>query len=197
MFDDMMNDVISVLKPDGRRFDRLKSVVERDAIIFDDVNVPLEEGDHIERQLPGGRTELYEVLDSGFNRGGGGIPDFYHAKVRKTTSRLPRHGAGTTTHVTMTGPNARLNVGSVDASTNIVNAQIPHEVFQELIATLRAQVASPKELDTLVHQVEKLEKSIGTAAYNRAYADFVQLAANWMTIVAPFIPALTRALTQS
>ena len=58
VFKDMMKDVIAVLKPDGRRFDNLQSVVERDAIIFDDVHVPLEEGDHIERQLPGGRGPL-------------------------------------------------------------------------------------------------------------------------------------------
>jgi hypothetical protein len=100
VFDDMMSDRIAVLKADGRRYDNLKSVVERDAIIFDDVTVPLEEGDQIERQVPGGRTELYEVLDSGFTRGGGGIPGFYHAKVRKTTSRLRGHAAP---HRTLTG----------------------------------------------------------------------------------------------
>lgn len=77
--DDMLPDRISVLKQDGRRFENLKSLVERDSIILDDADVPVDEGDQIERQLPGGRTELYEVLDSGFTRGGGGgIPDFYH-----------------------------------------------------------------------------------------------------------------------
>ena len=188
-----MNDLISVLKPDGQRFDNLKSVVDGDSIIFDDVHVPLEEGDHIERQLPGGRTELYEVLDSGFTRGGSSIPDFYHAKVRKTTSRLPKHGPSTT-NISVSGPNPRLNINSVDHSTNVVVNGVSDEVFRDLVAALRAHVQSPRDLAALEAQVAELQKTAGTAAYNRAYTDFVQLAANWMTIVAPFIPALSQAL---
>lgn len=194
MLKDLMNDVVSVLKPDGQRFDSIRSVVERDSVIFDDVHIPLEEGDQIERQLPGGRTELYEVLDSGFTRGGGGIPDFYHAKVRKTTSRLPQHRASTT-HVTVTGHNARVNMGGIDASTNVVGSQIEPAVFRDLTAALRASISEPHELERLIEKVETLQSSLGTGAYNRAYNDFVQLAANWMTIVAPFIPALTAAVS--
>jgi len=195
VFKAMMNDRIAVVKRDGQRYDNLRGVVERTSIIFDDVHIPLDEGDHIERQLPGGRTELYEVLESGFTSGGGGIPDFYNAKVRKTTSRLPVPGSPT--HVTVTGPNARVNLGSIDSSTNIVSQPaVSDHVFRALIETLNNSVAAPAELERLTDQVAAMKASVGSSAYNRAYADFIQLAANWMTIVAPFIPALTHGLSQ-
>jgi hypothetical protein len=162
-------------------------------VIFDDVDVPLDEGDFIERQLPGGRTELYEVLDAGFTRGGGGIPDFYHAKTRKTTSRLPLSGSNT--HVTVSGPNARVNLHSVDSSTNIVSQTHNDEaVFRELLSALRDSVTSTEQLAQLEQQIQSLQATSGTPAYNKAYADFVQLAANWMTIVGPFLPVLTQRL---
>ena len=189
--DDLMPDVITVVKADGRRYEKLKALVERAAVIFDDVRVPLDEGDHIERALPGGRTELYEVLDTGFQRGGGAIPDFYHAKVRKTTSRSPHGGA---TNVTISGHNARLNIGSVDSSTNVVNGVVSPEVFTELAKALRGAVKAQHEQERMIQQVHVLQRAVGTPDYRRAYREFVEMAANWMTIVAPFIPALTRAL---
>jgi hypothetical protein len=188
-----MNDEIAVVKADGSRFERLRAVVERNSIIFDDVDVPLDEGDQIERSLPGGRKELYDVLDAGFTKGGGGIPDFYHAKVRKTTSRLPQ--AAATTHVSVSGPNARVNLGSVDNSTNIVSYNgVADDVFRGVVDALRDAKVPASELARLSLQLETMQAAQGTVAYNRAYADFVQLAANWMTIIAPFIPALTRAI---
>ncbi len=188
-----MSDVIAVLKPDGTRYDNLKAVVSRDSIIFDDVHVPLEEGDYIERQLPNARTELYEVLETGFNKGLGSIGDFYNAKVRKTTSRLPSVNRGAT-NVTLTGPNARVNVGSIDNSTNIVGTTVPREVFEQLLSALRANVQDPDELRALESRLESLQAAVGTSAYNKAYADLIQTAANWMTIFGPFLPALSKAI---
>lgn len=193
MLKDLMPDIIAVLKPDGTRYDNLKAAVSRDSIIFDDVRVPLEEGDHVERKLPGGRSELYEVLETGFNKGLHGIPDFYNARVRKATSRIPVGGHGST-HVTLNGPNARVNVGSVDNSTNTINGAMPAEVFEQLLATLRSNIPEGEELASLEARVVEMQASVGTSAYNRAFSDFIQTAANWMTILGPFVPALSQAI---
>jgi len=193
MFDDMMNDRIAVVKQDGRRFNGISCAFGREAVTFFDVTIPLEEGDHIERVLPAGRTELYEVLDACFVAGGEGHPDFYRAKVRKTTSRLPQHTGFTSINVS--GPNARVNLNSVDSSTNSIGSSVPPEVFADVLAILRANIPSPDALNDLEKKVRALEATTGTSAYNRAYADFMQLSANWMTILAPFLPALSRGLS--
>lgn len=192
MFDRMMQDRIVVIKADGTRSREFKAVVARDKIVFDDTDFPLDDGDFIERRLPHDRVELYEVLESGYQPGMGSIPDHYQATVRKTTSRVPPRG-GPTTNVTLSGPNARINVNSIDASTNVVNGDIDPREFDELINKLKEAVPAG-ERERLVDQVQAMRQVLGSAEYNRAFQDFIQLAANWMTIVAPFIPALTRAL---
>lgn len=195
MFSSMMNDVICVVKPDGRRFDDIRSVVSRDTIVFDDVKVPLEEGDFIERRLPSGITEIYEVTDRGYFSGQGGIPNHYQAKVRKTTSPPPRYQRAVNIHVT--GPNARVNVDSTDNSTNIVHSPETAAMFHELADIIKTQVVAGGERDALLAQVRLLRETVGGTGYLRAYQDFIQLAANWMTIVSPFIPPLTSLLTGS
>jgi hypothetical protein len=192
MFNALMNDIICVVKPDGRRFDSIRSVVSRDTIVFDDVKVPLEEGDFVERRLPSGITEVFEVVDRGFFSGQGGIPDHYQAKVRKTTSPPPLYQRAINIHVT--GSNPRVNLGSTDNSTNIVHSPDTAALFRELTDIIKAQISSGQDKDALLAQVEQMRKAAGSAGYLRAYQDFIQLAANWMTIVGPFLPALTSLL---
>jgi hypothetical protein len=194
-FSGMMNDIISVVKPDGRRFDNIKSVVSKDTIVFDDVKVPLEEGDFIERRLPSGMTEIYEVIDRGYFTGMHGIPNHYQTKVRKTTSPPPRYQRAINIHVT--GPNARVNLGSTDNSTNVVNSPDTIALFRDLTDIIKTQISSERDRNALLAQAEQMQRAAGSAGYLRAYQDFIQLAANWMTILAPFVPPLTSLLSAS
>jgi hypothetical protein len=188
-----MSDIISVVKPDGKRFDNIKSVVNRDTIVFDDAKVPLEEGDLIERRLPSGLTETFEVTDRGFYSGLYDTPDHYQARVRKTTTPPPLHQRPVT-NIHLTGPNARVNVASTDNSTNIAHSVDATELFAKLANVIKAEIASERDKAMLLAQVEQMRQTAGTTGYTRAYQDFVQLAANWITIAGPFLPALTTLL---
>jgi hypothetical protein len=76
------NSVIAVVKPDGRRFDGVPAVVDSKLVMFDDVKIPLEEDDLIERQTPSG-VECWIVLDRGYHDSFGGLPAHYQAKVAR------------------------------------------------------------------------------------------------------------------
>ncbi len=188
-----MTDTISIVKPDGRRFDKIKSAVTRNVVHFDDVSVPLEEGDFIERVLPNGMKEVYEVVDRGYYSGGGGIPDHYQARVQKTTTPPSRYQQAIT-HINISGTNARLNLGSTDNSTNVVRTGETEAVFSQLTSIIQTQIASADERAALLAQAEQMQKTAGAAGYTRAYQDFIQLAANVITIFAPLLPALTSLL---
>lgn len=87
LFDKLMKDVVTLVKPDGRRFENIKAKVQPEIIFIHDETLPLEEDDRIYRLLPNGLQEEYLVLDRGFHQKFHDIPGGYQAKVRKLTSR--------------------------------------------------------------------------------------------------------------
>ena len=82
----LMNDTISLVKKDGRRFDNIISNVQSEKIFTDDTTLPIEEGDKFIRELPNGQVEDYLILDTGFMKGQRLIPDHYQVKVRQETA---------------------------------------------------------------------------------------------------------------
>src|SRR2546429_1910544 len=118
-FRSLMNDRVTLVKPDGRRFENVPAAVSPTKIHTDEAKLPVEEGDRFERLLPNGLVETYVVLDRGYYSGFGGIPDHYQVSVRKE-SEIPRSSKGPTVY-NITGPNARVNINSTDLSANVVN----------------------------------------------------------------------------
>lgn len=64
------------------------ALVDRESIFCDAVNVVVEDGDIYERTLPNGIKEYFRVLDSGFYKGQGDIPDNYQSKVEKISESI-------------------------------------------------------------------------------------------------------------
>jgi predicted nucleotide-binding protein len=85
-FSEMMNDTVSLLKPDGTRFDNIKASVQSKMIFVDDATVPIEEGDIFERvRSQNGITERFRVVDAGYHELGG-IESHYQTKVQKISN---------------------------------------------------------------------------------------------------------------
>ena len=47
----------------------------------------------------------------------------------------------------------------------------------------------------IISAVNNMQESVGTKSFAEKYNNFIQSAANHMTLFAPFIPALTQLLT--
>lgn len=71
-FEDMLNDKITIRKPDGREFPDVPAVVDagNGKIIHLDVNIPVEVGDQVTRETPAGVVERFVVEDPGLIAGG-------------------------------------------------------------------------------------------------------------------------------
>jgi hypothetical protein len=136
MFNSLHTDVVSVLKKDGSKFDEIKASVQNDKIFIEGAKPFIESGDLIYRKMSNGGEEIYEVIDPGFHEQFHGISAHYQMQVRKLGIPEAKQAAQNITY-NLNGNNARLNQGSVDNSTNVVNI---NSNAIELLEQLRSEV---------------------------------------------------------
>lgn len=87
----------------------------------------------------------------------------------------------------------KVNVNSEDNSTN-VSINVEGNIFGEIADAIKSADIADNEKEKLISEVFELEKSVGDDSFIPKYKSFLQTAANHMTILAPFIPALSRFL---
>jgi len=185
-----MNDVVTLVKKDGNKYENIKASVQNNKIFTTDDKLPIEEGDIFIRKLPNGLDEEFVVDDRGFFPGRGGIHAHYQVKVsRKNKQKVNPTSATYNLH----GPNSRVNVNSQDFSINTVEIN-KDNVFQELCKIISKQISDANEKQLLIDKIKELESIKNTDNYTLKYTEFIAHAANHISIIAPFIPMLTAYL---
>jgi hypothetical protein len=116
---------------------------------------------------------------------GGHMEDHYQTKVEKITD-LPKagHGQG---YIQVTNENGKVNINSTDNSIDIKISNDTTKIFNEL----RSVINEIDNSTELLKAMNDLENSIGKSDFLEYYSKFIQAAANHMTIIAPFLPAIT------
>lgn len=190
MLRDLMTDRVAIRTADGVTYPDVRASVQRNRIFTDKTDIPIRPGDQVIRQTTAGVEEVFVVDDPGFHGGIGGIPDTYQMHVHRADAVSSAHS---TVAYNVTGPNTRLNINSIDVSTNVMN-QAPAELFQALREAIQATGAGAADQDQLLARVTDLEQAYGKKSFARSYAEFMALAANHMEVLGPFIPALTQLL---
>jgi hypothetical protein len=85
------------------------------------------------------------------------------------------------------GPNSRVNIGSTDNSINVAHQASP---FEQIRAALEQGITDASERARLQQALSDLEVSTDRESGTRRYEAFIAVAANHMTLVAPFLPSL-------
>jgi hypothetical protein len=102
-----------------------------------------------------------------------------------------------TQHVTniynLQGDHARVNVQSTDHSVN-VSAISEQQVFSGIRQALSEGVLDDHERGDILNKLGALEKALHTRDFVSRYQAFINAVACHMTIILPFIPALTQML---
>ncbi|WLG86615.1 hypothetical protein PSH97_08875 [Pseudomonas cucumis] len=150
MFD---KDKVDLKRQDGSGADGIiATVAGSDLIVIKGSKHIIDVGDLLTRKLSNGAEETYQVVDPKYyETTPGSSGPHYQLKVKKLG--VPEARAAFQ-HIVynVTGNNARVNVDSVDNSTNIANV---HAVVDEQIEALRKEIAN---LDlSPVEQAEALE----------------------------------------
>jgi hypothetical protein len=94
-------------------------------------------------------------------------------------------------NVTVSGSNARVNIGSTDNSTNIVS---DNGVFEEIRAAAIREIADQSVCAKLIAAVDEMEATQHSGGFVSAYQKFIGLAADHIGVVGPFLPALAGLL---
>ena len=192
----MMNDIVTLVKPDGTRYEKVKAAVQAKLIFTQDVKLPIEEGDRFERKLPNGGIETFEVLEPGFFAGMAGMPAHFQSKVRRDTRAAQLLKAAPQVVYNVTGDNARINIGSTDSSTNVVNIQ-ENTLFVKLRQAVEDSVQDHNDRERILEAVAGLEAEAGKPTFIQKYNNFIAAAANHVSALAPVLPALSQMLTKA
>jgi len=118
--------------------------------------------------------------------------DLFAAQHEAATKRKKESAVQTVVY-NLHGANPRINIGSNDFSINISNSE---KIFTELRKAIESAIEDATLKKELLTKTAELESEVGKSGFLKKYTDFVALAANHMTVLGPFIPALTKLLPQ-
>jgi hypothetical protein len=119
-----------------------------------------------------------------------------HTSVKEAVARL-RHQRATVQNrpkevvvnqtFNATGPNARNNVNSTDNSTNIVHQGVP---FAELRNAIESGIQDGTRRAAILETLAYLEAAPDRESGSTRYQQFIAAAADYVTLIGPFLPAL-------
>lgn len=198
MFDKFLNDIVTIVKANGERYENIKAQVGSNEIFIHDINLPIEEGDLVLRELPNKTIEKFKILEIVFNGEYQSIPANFELKVKKESSLLKDPAPQNITNITynMHGKYSKINIGSEDNSIIISNQNAPI-IITELKKTIKSKIQPETEREKLLAKLDEIELTLRSNDKNKyleKYKEFIALAANHITVIAPFLPALAELL---
>ena len=98
-----------------------------------------------------------------------------------------------TTNYYVQGENARVNVNSTDHSVNIV-MKSKEEFFGAIRQRIESGVPDQEEKRKILDALTALEEPHGKPSFAQRYTELIGTAADHLTLLTPFIPALTEML---
>lgn len=185
MFDSFPRSTFDIVTPEGQSRGLVEAIAAGAEILIPDERVIISPGDEMRRTLPNGTDETFEVVDPIFNQETFGIPGHFLVKVRK--KGMFAHKTGGNYHITLSGSNSRVNIGSIDNSTNVV---VDKSVLSSLREAINTHVADDGERSALLAAVTEMEGAEDKTKLGIAYQKLIASAADHMTVLTPFLPAL-------
>lgn len=99
--------------------------------------------------------------------------------------KRPEAGISITYHLR---DNARVNIQSTDKSVNTITVS-QEQLFSEVRNAITQQVAAVDQ-GAILHKLGELQQAQGTKSFGEKLSAFIAAAADYMTILTPFMPAL-------
>lgn len=148
--------------------------------------------DTLERDLPHGRTETWRIDEVDFKSEFHGIPAHYVLTV-SNVARPKKEPAPQIVTYYLYGTNSRVNHHSSDHSHNTVQIDASN-LFARVEQVLTQAVSNQEELQALQRQLAQMQAMRGQSTFAQSYVEFMSLAADHLTVLTPFLPALAQLL---
>jgi hypothetical protein len=158
----------------GQRWDAYDSAVSND--------VSVRKGPSIEAVLP----QLLQILGrlESMNQDG---------EIPAEESRRGRRRTETVNIYNLHGSHSRVNIRSEDRSVNVSSITEP-QVFSGIRDAVNQGVSDVIDRREILEKLAALEKSVNSGDFTSKYKEFINIVADHMTIILPFLPALTQML---
>jgi hypothetical protein len=91
------------------------------------------------------------------------------------------------------GAQSRVNIQSQDSSVNISH-QVTENLFADMRQVIQTHIQNEDERTQILNKLGELEVAKGTGGFTQKYQEFIATAANHVSLLVPFIPALTQML---
>lgn len=188
--DDMMRThTVTLVAPDGARQENVRCQFFPPDVILPSQGVDIAEDFLIEHVLPSGRAQVFIVTQVRFFD----VDEpFYELRVGKYSEKAA--GASSRVVYNVSGPNARVNIGSSDSSINITQVDVD-ALFDRMRSTART-VTGEAAQEQILAAIARLEGSRGSPNFVSDYQRFVAVAADHLTLFGPFLPALAQLILQ-
>jgi hypothetical protein len=186
MADEQVEESVTLLKKNGQRVPGIKAAVRAKMIFIPDDAVLIEEGDRFTRRTPDGTEERFLVRERGFCPKTGLLPAHYQVKVEQESGAFPNPSTGPAS----TFPGAAGHA----AAAGQLGRMAPKDLFQEVRKVIISNLTKD-DYPRWIKAVDEMEKSLETPLYVHAYRRFIALAADRITLIAPYIPPLSSLLT--
>jgi hypothetical protein len=89
------------------------------------------------------------------------------------------------------GAKGQMNIYSLGASISVAGLE---KTFADLRKALESGIADGTAKTELLAKTLELQSAVGTSSYKERYVDWISMAAKYITVVSPFVPALTGLL---
>lgn len=182
-------DQIKIVSPEGEIRSSVLGYYDGKGFIVDDMKVDVRVGDEIRRSLPNGQEEVFLVDDPQYF-GSGGFGPHYQVRVSRRGAFAPHSGGNYS--ISVSGMNSRVNFNTTDQSINIGH---DNSVFSEIRSALEASGMPPATLMEVDIRLAEMKAAKDKISFAKAYQNFVGVIADHISVVAPFLPALTEVLT--
>jgi hypothetical protein len=125
-------------------------------------------------------------------------PDALNYFTEKEKNKVAQPSLGQQAYISIRNVNigggGKMNVGSIDNSTNIILSQDIKTLFENLGKALNDATIDDKDKKIINEKIIDMKQSLGKPSFSEKYNAFVQSVDNHVTIFAPFFPLLSSLL---
>ena len=188
-----LNEDVSIVGAAGTPRVRVRALIQGDEVLTTDVEKVVMPGFTVERALPSGQLEVFDILEVQFVQRLASVPAHYRIHISSRTSRRTSGSPSTVTNISA----ANVSVGSI-TGPGVVHSTAPDldAILRRLRSAIEAQVSEASARHELITAVERMRNATEPGGLRAAYRAFVACAADHMTVVAPFVPALGQIVLQ-
>jgi hypothetical protein len=88
-----------------------------------------------------------------------------------------------------------VQVGNNNTQNKNININENSQLFIDIESALKEEIENAEERNIILSKLDKVRSSLGSPSCLDAYKEFMGIAANHMTVLAPFLPALAQLIS--